>query len=319
MSSGPSVQDVLRSLNLNETEQSREAITASGITPNMIKDVSIINDRWILGVTPNTFVKDFSTVEFDFKALETTFEKYCKDYTEALVATTASKAFSAKILFEFGPMMRSEKRGKGDKAIRFRFPYKLEPEQPAPAPVQTQFVIKTVIVSTFKDHQQSALEEGGKMVITMKQATLLAMKIFSKAVDFAYTADQSVLMTPLCGAIFSKTCIAELATETAIEAKGVIKLLNESTCPSGHNLANSDMACAIVAAIAGTKGMANRGGRDQIITKVIKQYSAKHKEYLPARFDAFAKFALGGVPQGLDSGSLIENFKNFQIQARARK
>lgn len=86
--------------------------------------------------------------------------------------------FSAKILFEYGPLMRTEKKGRGDKAIKMRFAYRRSADN--------TLSIKTVIVSTFKEISRPELIVDNKLIITMKQATLLAMITFSKICDYAY-------------------------------------------------------------------------------------------------------------------------------------
>lgn len=70
---------------------------------------------------------------------------------------------------------------------------------------------------------------GTKIVLTIKQAGLLAMETFSRLITIAATRPEPLyLLTPLTGAIFSRDGIIEIA---GITGKGVIKVLkivNES-------------------------------------------------------------------------------------------
>lgn len=87
-----------------------------------------------------------------------------------------------------------------------------------------------------------------------------------------------------------------------------------SSNTNGGNLPESDMACAIVAVLSATKKVSNKDLRFSMITKTIKQYAEKHKTYDSYAFNVYSKYALGGVPPGLDAETLIQNFSNIQIQ-----
>ncbi|CAG4936463.1 unnamed protein product [Parnassius apollo] len=118
--------DILNRLALPTTEKVTEEFSLAGTVPQSIIGTEIKKTITTLGLTPIDFSKTFSSVEFDFEALKNRFSEYCKGFGEPLSSSQPSRAleFAAKILFEYGPFMRTEKKIKGDKAIRFRFPYK---------------------------------------------------------------------------------------------------------------------------------------------------------------------------------------------------
>lgn len=265
------------------------------------------NNITILGVTPSEFAEKYGSVEFDFDDLMTKFADFCKDFKDNLEMGKASKAleFSAKILFECGPYIRNEKKSKGDTAIRFKFPYVKD---------RVNLSIKTVIVSTFKETFYKNVVEDSKMILTFKQAAMLAMVTFSKAIGLIYSNQQIILMTPLCGAIYSRESIPMMSKDLGLEEIEVIRTINDSTASGGHNLPHSDTACAIAAMISATKKVCAKNVREAMIAKTVKQYSAKGKPYLPKQFEIYAKYALGGVPPGMDSETLIQNFTNIQTQ-----
>lgn len=310
-------ENILTALALPNNDQSTTEFTTSGIVPMAIANAEISKTAVLMGITPDDFSKRYSSPEFDFNALKIVFKEYCKDFTIPLAENIPSKSleFSAKMLFEYGPYIRSEKKGRGDKAIRFKFPYKRDVSG------NSELSIRVVIVTTFKDMRCCDTVVDGKMILTFRQAGLLAMVTFSDAIAHCYMRSQSKLLTPICGAIFSRDSIAEMSTDLGIEEINCLKIINDSSTSGGQYLPNSDIACAIVCVIAATKKVTDKNVRDSIITKTVKQYIHQKKEYSRDRFIIFAKYALGGVPPGLDAGTLIELFNETQtkaISARAR-
>lgn len=212
------------------------------------------------------------------------------------------------MLFELGPYIRNEKKSKGDKAIRFRFPYVKNHGKSG----VKELSIKVVIVTTFKDIIYDKMDIDNKMIVTFKQVGLLAMSIFSRAITFCYEHESSILMSPMCGAIFSRETITDMAMELGIENVHVIEIINESTIAGGQYWENSDIACAIVSMISATKRVSDKNIRNAMIAKTVKQYSNK-----------FSKYALGGVLPGLDPETLISTYNNVQstevtLRARAK-
>lgn len=312
MSSDLTTSDVLIKIGLAQNSQTDGEFTTAGVIPELIT-AEMKKTVFVLGVTIETFKELYSSVEFDFQNLMETFKTYCKDFLVPLEAGVPSKAleFSAKMLFEFGPYIRNEKKSKGDKAIRFKFPY--NKTVVSGDETTNELCVKTVIVSTFKDIVYKNKEEGSKMILTFKQAGMLAMVTFLSAVEYIYSQNEMTLMTPLCGAVFSRDSIKEMASSLNKEEVAIIKMINASSATGGQYLPESDLACAVVCTISTTKRVTNKDVRSQMITKIIKQYSSKHKQYEPKNFSVFAKHALGGVPPGMDAETMIENFSNIQI------
>lgn len=96
--------------------------------------------------------------------------------------------------------------------------------------------------------------------------------------------------------------------------------MNESTTAGGHYLGSSNIACAVAAMVTSTKKITDVNVKDSMISKVVIQYSHKGKPYSSIEYEVFAKYALGGVPPGMDSKTLIETYNNIQasnVSARA--
>lgn len=87
-------QAVLEKLSLTDTQQSRSEFTTSGIVPNSISHAEIKKRTiTVLGITPEDFSKEYSSAEFDYSELKTTFRKYCKDFNEPLASNTESACY----------------------------------------------------------------------------------------------------------------------------------------------------------------------------------------------------------------------------------
>ncbi|CAH2088638.1 unnamed protein product [Euphydryas editha] len=106
-----------------------------------------------------------------------------------------------------------------------------------------------------------------------------------------------------------------MSVELGIEEIACLKIINESSASGGQYLLNSNIACAVVCMITSTKKVSDKNVRDSMISKVVKQYIYQGKVYSEREFTVFAKYAIGGVPPGLDSTTLIEMCNNVQAQS----
>ncbi|CAG5026265.1 unnamed protein product [Parnassius apollo] len=145
--------------------------------------------------------------------------------------------------------MRTEKKTnhRGDKAIRFRFPYKKTTDS------GEELSIKVVKVTTFKEMEFTKQVEDNKLILIFRQAGLLAMVTFSKAISYCYNTNASKLLTPLCGAIFSRDSIKDMAQDLGVEEVKCLRIVNESATSGGQYLPDSDIACAVVCTITSAK------------------------------------------------------------------
>lgn len=173
--------DVLKHLSLTENEQTIKEFSVAGLTPESLTSVQIKNTITILGITPEECIKECGTTEFNFEKLIETFKHYCKDFDAELEDGKPSKAlqFALELIYEMGPYIRNEKKSKGDKGLRYRFPYTKKNNG------DETLSIKVVIVSTFKEIPYKDMVQDNKMILTFKQAGLLAMMTFSKVARYA--------------------------------------------------------------------------------------------------------------------------------------
>lgn len=211
-------------------------------------------------------------------------------------------------MFEVGPESRKVKRSTADKVWKFRFCYK----------VQEKLVVKTAFVCTFKgaEAKNEQTNDKDKMIMSVKQAGLLVMDTFCKLIEFGLGSNPLVaLLTPLCGAIFSRDDIESMAQDLDWTNLKVLVTINSSAQSGGHYLPTSDMACAVVCSIVATQGLASRGKnneRKSIVTKILTQYTALKKDYVEEHVVTFGRYANGGLVAGMSANNMIEFFKACQ-------
>lgn len=292
----------------------------SGVTPATLAGSTMFKSYTLTGITPLEFETAHSATTFDYFELKTKFAEYCKDYNDELNEGTKSRAleFSSKMLFEVGPGLKEQKKTKGDKLVKFRFCYsKKEKEED----IDSKLHVKPVIVTTFRDNTYKKMEEKGNMILTFKQAGLLAMETFLKASYYLYMHKQQIIMTPLCGAVFSRDAVKDIAIGIDVEIPTAIKIINASCTSAGQYLEDSNLGCAIAAMICATKRMSDKSLKSAMISKLVKQYSSQGKQnsFSARRYDVFCEFALGGVPQGLDADTLLNQYENSQVKLISKR
>lgn len=233
------------------------------------------------------------------------------DYGEMINKATRSYAleFAVKVIYEVGPASRQIKRGSTDKKWKFRFCSMKDGKK----------TFTTVYIAFFKTVEPPLAKpvvDKGALMLTMKQASLLAQSTFAGAIRLCLI-DELVLMTPLCGAIFSKNNLDELADiihGEAGEAKrgNTLVTLSQSCQSGGHYLEESNCAVAVVAAVCATRNMTDSKVRDQIITKTYKQYVAAGKPFDATMYENLCKFATGGVPAEHSAKRLVDRYETVQ-------
>lgn len=286
-------------------------LTATGMTVEQIRGHESGQEYFILGITAEEVGTRHAGVQFDFEDLEAEFKKVVTDYGESVNKTTKSYAleFAVKVIYEVGPASRQVKKGTTDKKWKFRF---LKREG-------VKATITTVYIASFKNATPPLAKpvvSQNTLLLTMKQASLLAQSTFADAIKLCIT-DDLVLMTPLCGAIFSKNNLEELSELIHPAAEGdkrgpTLVTLSQSCQSGGHYLRDSVCAVAVVAAVCATRNMTDSKVRDQIITKTYKQYVASGKPFDAGLYESLCKFATGGVPAEHSAKRLIDRYEAVQ-------
>lgn len=283
-------------LNLKADPTDHSDFKLSGETVSMLNQHEDSAHVLMMGITPKELSELYGGVSFNMEKLETEFQKICPDYGDSLVwdKTNYALDFAAKMAFIVGPESRSVKKPGTDKKWKFRFIIERGDAH----------FYGTIFVCTFKNTTPPCPQpvvENKKLVLTIKQASLLSIVMISKAVPLCL-ANNSILLTPLAGAIFSKQDIPKLvaeATPGAVSNKdteGIITAIIQSCQSGGQHLPNAKCHIALVASICATNNMKDKKLRDTIISKTYKQYIASGKELDIEKFKIYSRYATGGVP-----------------------
>lgn len=168
--------------------------------------------------------------------------------------------------FTVGPESRSVKRKMADKTWVFKFPYN----------VDNVLDVKVAYVCTFKNEDaiyDQSENDDRKIVLSVRRASLLALCTMNRITDLCMALVPPVAMlTPLCGAIFSRHDIPVMARGLQVTEADLIKILNSSCQSGGQYLEQSTLTVAALASIVATQKLGAKGKADersQIITKVI--------------------------------------------------
>lgn len=168
---------------MQASDEINSSFTASGRQPGELIGGTIFKEYIVTGITPEDFIKSHSAEIFSMSELMTKFSVICEDYRNQLVLDQPSMAinFCSKIIFKIGPDSRKIKKSYGDKVWKLRFRYRKE----------NKMVIKTAFVSSFKKEsrqfEQTVQEDN--IILTIKEAGLLAMHTFTKLTELAYISD----------------------------------------------------------------------------------------------------------------------------------
>lgn len=309
-------EDVKRALQIENSEESNRTFEAIGARPLSLQQHASASNYVMLGITPQEFLKSHGGDTFDFHKLCEVFKKnICKDYEEELLLDSVSKAvqFCSIIIYTVGPESRSVKEKSNDKVWTFRFPYKTDEANP-------KLYMRTAYVSTFKNesstYDMSWEVDVNYIVLSVKHASLLALQTLNRVTDLgAKLAPPQYILTPLCGAIFSRNDIGDIAKKLKTPVNVILKEMNSSCQSGGQYLDESTLTTAALAAIVGTKKLGAKGKtdeRDQICGKIIKQYHAAKKEWVESKFVDLCEYATGGVPKGLEPSTLIKLYNDVK-------
>lgn len=291
---------------LNDAQASQaaeESFTLAGAIPGDLKNRAVDMNVVLIGITREEFTSLHTGAQFDFKALEEVFKQVVQDYLDPYDGTKPSKAleFCSIVAFTIGPNSRNAKKA-GREAM-----WKM-------TVLNTETgIYNCIIVSTFKGSAPKEAQpklEAGKLVLTIKQASLLAVNILNQLVPHC-AAQKQYLLTPLAGSVFCKDDLEQLASDLNYDIDWLIQSINASCQSGGFYLVGANATIACVAAIVATRN-AEEKLANAIITKTVKQYNNHHFEIDFDEFPFFAKVATGGIPAGCTPKELKEKFERAQ-------
>lgn len=177
-------------------------------------------------------------------------------------------------------------------------------------------IVGSLLISTFKSGnaptKSPALAEGNGrvMLLTMKQATILGLYILRKFTDLA-EKNSMLILTPLSGAIFSRSNLEKMLAEPAIKnacktMAQLIDSINKSAQNGGQFLNGSRTDIAAACVLAGTANVRKLEERESICKRTIKQYYSAGRPADKTVFQAVCKYATGGLPDGWTFETLLQ-------------
>lgn len=268
----------------------------------------VINTEWyVKGMTYTEFIDLHTGSQFDFSELERNFNNICEDYPDNIKTDKPMMCifFCGKVLYEIGPESRKVKGSMSDKTWIMHFPYNKD----------NKLIIKTAYISTFKNPSSNYKGEAHatKIVLTIKQASLLAVEILGRiCTRAAAEVEPKILLTPLAGAVFSKEDIKALAQELKVSLGTVVRVVNKSCQSGAHYLDESDIHVAAVAAITATKAMTNKNLRMSIIRKTLRQFQTAGKHFNHDTFKIYSQRSSGGLPEDMLPEKLVEDYEAYR-------
>lgn len=301
--------DALTKLGLTENNESANSYSLAGQLPGSLTRHVPEKTYHITGLTPNDFIKKHGATAFDMADLAKKFKKICTDFNAPLNINVASRAveFCSKMIYEVGPEARKVDKRHADKIWKFFFMYK----------DGNKCITRAAYVSTYKHNTSSYVqeyEEGVKITLSVKSASLLAVMTLEKLNELAVAQTPAVfLLTPLAGAVFSKEDIPAMAAlfENCTPTQ-MVKFIN-ARCQSGdHYLENSKIYIAAIAAIVATRNVKDRSMRYGIVGKTLKQYLNADKISDVKKFEVLAGFGHGGVPSDMSPDKLIAAYDTIR-------
>lgn len=136
------------------------------------------------------------------------------------------------------------------------------------------------------------VEGSMKLVLTDKQANLIAMDTFCKFVEFSSNFQLSnELLLPEAAKYYNIDAIVHIARELKLTVCEVLHSVNCSAQAGGHYTEHASLNCALVIATIATRSMKNENARNRLIRKVFRRYQAVNKSYEKSVLNVYAKYA----------------------------
>lgn len=275
--------------------------TATGQTVDAFRSHAIEGSFTLAGMTRQEFIDLHSGTQFSFAELEKEFKKAVPDYDEPIEDGMSSVAleFCSLVIFKIGPGSRTVKKAGRDTL------WNIYVKDDAGE-------VTRIIVATFKNTPPKIAQpkiDKHRLSLTVKQASLLAIKILARIVP-ASAANKEYLLTPLAGSVFCKDDLEKISNELSMDISQVILMLNSSSQSGGFYLPNSDAASACIACLIATRN-AEEKLMIPIVTKTVKQYNNHHKKIDWKIFEVLAQYATGGVPSGCSAKELRDKMNSI--------
>lgn len=184
----------------------------------------------------------------------------------------------------------------------------------------------TVVVATFKSSiaptAAPSVSQFGGLQLTVKQASLCALHVLNAYSKVAEDL-KLVVLTPLAGAIFARTAVANLMADPEVKRvfkteSALVSAINTSAQSGGQHLTHGRADIAAVCCYVATEGLSDRKLAKAITQKTVRQFIAAGRPWSKAVLEKFAEEATGGIPADLSFDALSREIPRIHADKAAR-
>lgn len=199
MAEGNTEEAALKEAGVEASPANQQEFQTNGRTPGELTGHECSGEYCMFGVTPDEAATMTGQQMMDYPSLVTSASLIIDDMDKPLEKTVKSRAlqFSIYVLYTMGPESRSVKSGTNtkDKIWKCKVIYNDSGKSDT----------RMLIVATHKNTEAKPVTTTKNLlVLSVKQATLLAMYKFKEYVKYSFNLIPSrVLLTPLAGAVYT--------------------------------------------------------------------------------------------------------------------
>lgn len=269
----------------------------NGRTPEALSNHEVAGEYVLFGIVPKDGMTLNGGQTMDYSGLLISAADIISDLNDELRDKTPSRAlqFSIYVLYTMEPESRSVKSGTNtkDKIWKCKFVYS----------DGTKSSTKIIVVATHKNTESKPMVASKSLlVLSVKQATLLAMHCFKNYVAYSFKLiPNRVLLTPLAGAVYTAADIKFMSLIKNTTYLDMLHKANASCCNGGHVLPDSDASMALAAVASNTSKLAAKGKNDvriSLLHKSARQYNATMgKEFSERDNYIYCAFSQEGFPK----------------------
>lgn len=305
-----SVVDAFESLEVEDTA------TANELDKLTIETIELLEELDKDGVGTSTMdfdpELDVEGQQFNLELYQKAFKTICRDYGDELKKDSKSRAFEfcSKIIYEVGPEAHRVKKAGLYKEWKFGFQYTDETIKSDGEKSLKPVTGYVTVVTFLKDRKVPLPTEGSlELVLTVKQAQLIAMVPFCELTSVFHAEVNRILLTPLAGAQYAPKDMVSIAADLKLTVGEVLKIVNCSAYSGGQYTEHGSLNCALVIATLATRSM-EQNARKRLLHKIFRRYRAANKSYDISVLNVYAKHAIN-IPPFLSPENLIKLFNEI--------
>lgn len=261
----------------------------------------------IEAITPESFQQDHASQVVKFDKLLADFMKICPDIGNVTAAANKAVGFCQQVLYTISPEARQVTGKMRDRCWKCKF--------------TEEAVSKVAMVATFKNVDKAGAYRykatDNKVILSLRLANMLAAYILCKVVRVT----ESIIFTPLAGAVYSVSDISDMATYLGIDEVQTCVLIIQSTVSGSQLMPESSADCAVAATVSTTNRMKKKDEAASIVRRLANGMFANNKVLTDEGLAFWSHYARGGLPEGFGYDDIVSkctkkpNLKNKKKKA----